>query len=388
VSASLEPSAPKDRGQRWSALLALLAEHGRLSVSQVSSELEVSESTVRRDFGELAAQQLVTRTHGGVVATSVAYELPARYKSALANDDKQRIARAAALMVDPGTVVGFNGGTTTSATARHLAARGDLARSSDRPAITVVSNALNIASEMVLRPFIRCVSLGGVARPESYEQSGPLAAMVLEQLWLDTLILGVDALSATDGASCSHDGEAGISSRMVRRADRVIAVVKAYTTRVGSGPFPTELIDADGEKLRAVGAEFGTTTGRPRRCGWYDAVIARYAARVNGVTDFVLTKLDVLSGFDRIPVCVAYRLPDGRVIDEMPMTQTDFHHAEPVYEEFPGWREDISTIREFDDLPKNARAYIEALQAMSGVPFSVVGVGPARDQTLQLRPLA
>ena len=121
-------------------------------------------------------------------------------------------------------MVGFNGGTTTSATARQLAARADLARSSDRPAITVVSNALNIASEMVLRPFIRCVSLGGVARPESYEQFGPLAAMVLEQLWLDSLILGVDALSASDGASCDHDGEAGINSLMVRRADRVIVV--------------------------------------------------------------------------------------------------------------------------------------------------------------------
>ena len=214
----------RDRGQRWSSLLGLLAAHGRLSVSQVCAELGVSEATVRRDFRELAAQQLVTRTHGGVVATSVAYELPARYKSALADDDKERIARAAALLVAPGSVVGFNGGTTTSATARQLAARADLASSSARPAITVVSNALNIASEMVLRPFIRCVSLGGVARPESYEQSGPLAAMVLEQLWLDTLVLGVDSLSATHGASCDHDGEAGINSLMVRRADRVIVV--------------------------------------------------------------------------------------------------------------------------------------------------------------------
>lgn len=226
---------PRDRGQRWSALLGLLAEHGRLSVSQVGAELGVSEATVRRDFGELAAQQLVTRTHGGVVATSVAYELPARYKSALADDSKQRIARAAALMVDVGTVVGFNGGTTTSATARQLAARGDLARSTERPAVTVVSNALNIATEMVLRPFIRCVSLGGVARPESYEQSGPLAAMVLEQLWLDTVILGVGALSANDGASCDHDGEAAINSLMVRRTARVIVV--ATGDKVGRRSF-------------------------------------------------------------------------------------------------------------------------------------------------------
>jgi len=225
----------RDRGQRWSSLLGLLAAHGRLSVSQVCAELGVSEATVRRDFRELAAQQLVTRTHGGVVATSVAYELPARYKSAMADDDKERIARAAALLIAPGSVVGFNGGTTTSATARQLAARADLASSSDRPAVTVVSNALNIASEMVLRPFIRCVSLGGVARPESYEQSGPLAAMVLEKLWLDTLVLGVDALSATHGASCDHDGEAGINSLMVRRADRVIVV--ATGDKVGKRSF-------------------------------------------------------------------------------------------------------------------------------------------------------
>ncbi len=192
----------------------------------------------------------------------------------------------------------------------------------------------------------------------------------------------VTSSNATAGGACTGSGIGPT------RIDRVIAVVKAYTTRVGSGPFPTELEDADGEKLRATGAEFGVTTGRPRRCGWYDAVVARYAARVNGVTDFVLTKLDVLSEFDRIPVCVAYRLPDGSVISDLPMTQTDFHHAVPVYEEFPGWREDISKARDFDDLPKNAQKYIEALQEMSGAPFSVVGVGPARDETLQLRALA
>jgi adenylosuccinate synthase len=192
----------------------------------------------------------------------------------------------------------------------------------------------------------------------------------------------VTSSNATAGGACTGSGIGPT------RIDRVIAVVKAYTTRVGSGPFPTELNDADGEKLRAVGAEYGVTTGRPRRCGWFDAVIARYAARVNGVTDFVLTKLDVLSAFDRIPVCVGYRLPDGTVLDEMPMTQTDFHHATPVYEEFPGWRDDISGARAFDDLPKNAQRYVEALQQMSGAPFSVVGVGPARDQTLELRSLA
>ena len=191
----------------------------------------------------------------------------------------------------------------------------------------------------------------------------------------------VTSSNATAGGACTGSGIGPT------RIDRVMAVIKAYTTRVGSGPFPTELENADGEKLRAIGAEFGVTTGRPRRCGWYDAVIARYATRVNGVTDFVLTKLDVLSEFDKIPVCVGYKLPDGRVIDDMPMTQTDFHHATPVYEELPGWREDISHVREFDDLPKNAQRYVEALQEMSGAPFSVIGVGPARDQTLQLRSL-
>ena len=166
----------------------------------------------------------------------------------------------------------------------------------------------------------------------------------------------------------------------------MIAVVKAYTTRVGEGPFPTELFDADGERLRAVGGEFGTTTGRPRRCGWYDVPIARYAARVNGVTDFVLTKLDVLTGFERIPVCVGYDV-DGERVDEIPLTQTGFHHAVPVYESLPGWTEDISAARSLDDLPTNARAYVDFLEERSGAPMSVIGVGPARDETIVVRPL-
>ena len=163
------------------------------------------------------------------------------------------------------------------------------------------------------------------------------------------------------------------------RIDRVMAVVKAYTTRVGEGPFPTELLDADGEWLRQQGFEFGTTTGRPRRCGWYDAVIARYAARVNGVSDFVLTKLDTLTGREKIPVCVAYDV-GGTRYDEMPMTQTDFHHATPVYEELDGWSEDITGCRSFDDLPKNAQRYVKVVEAMSGAPISAVGVGPERSQ--------
>lgn len=163
--------------------------------------------------------------------------------------------------------------------------------------------------------------------------------------------------------------------------DRVIAVIKAYTTRVGSGPFPTELFDDAGEYLRKQGFEFGTTTGRPRRCGWYDAPIARYAARINGVTDFVLTKLDVLSGLEKIPVCVAYDV-NGVRHDEMPVNQSDFHHATPIYEEFAGWSEDITGARTFAELPKNAQDYILALEAMSGSRISAIGVGPEREQVV------
>ena len=162
------------------------------------------------------------------------------------------------------------------------------------------------------------------------------------------------------------------------RIDRVIGIVKAYTTRVGAGPFPTELFDESGEFLRKTGFEFGTTTGRPRRCGWYDAPIARYTARINGVTDFVMTKLDVLTGLERIPVCVAYDV-DGERFDELPVSQSDFHHATPIYEEFPGWSEDISGARTFEDLPQNAQDYVLAIEAMSGARISAIGVGPGRD---------
>ena len=182
----------------------------------------------------------------------------------------------------------------------------------------------------------------------------------------------VTSSSATAGGAVTGSG---IGPTAV---DRVIAVIKAYTTRVGAGPFPTELFDDDGEFLRTKGFEFGTTTGRPRRCGWYDAPIARYTARINGVTDFVLTKLDVLTGLEKIPVCVAYDV-DGIRYDEVPVNQTDFHHATPIYEYFPGWTEDITGARSFSDLPKNAQEYVTALEKMSGARFSAIGVGPARD---------
>ena len=190
----------------------------------------------------------------------------------------------------------------------------------------------------------------------------------------------VTSSNATSGGAATGSGVAP------NRFDRVIAVVKAYTTRVGSGPFPTELHDESGEFLRTKGFEFGTTTGRPRRTGWYDAPVARYSARINGVTDFVLTKLDVLTGLEVIPVCVAYEV-DGVRVDEVPVSQSDFHHAVPIYEEFPGWSEDITGARNFEDLPKNARDYVLAIEAMSGSRVSAVGVGPDREAIVVLHDL-
>ena len=165
------------------------------------------------------------------------------------------------------------------------------------------------------------------------------------------------------------------------RITRAIGIIKAYTTRVGAGPFPTELFDEMGEQLRTTGGEFGVNTGRPRRTGWYDAVMARHASRINGFTDYFLTKLDVLTGIEQIPVCVAYDV-DGVRHDEMPMTQTEFHHAKPVYEFFDGWKSDISGCRSFDELPKNAQVYVQALEEMSGAKIWGVGVGPGREQTV------
>ncbi|MEW1909836.1 adenylosuccinate synthase [Kitasatospora sp. NPDC085895] len=187
----------------------------------------------------------------------------------------------------------------------------------------------------------------------------------------------VTSSNPTSGGACTG---AGIGPTKI---DRVIGILKAYTTRVGSGPFPTELLDEDGEALRRIGGERGVTTGRDRRCGWFDAVIARYATRVNGLTDFFLTKLDVLTGWEQIPVCVAYEI-DGRRVEELPYNQSDFHHAKPVYETLPGWSEDISKAQTFADLPKNAQAYVKALEEMSGAPISAIGVGPGRTETIQI----
>ncbi|MBO3734218.1 MULTISPECIES: adenylosuccinate synthase [Glycomyces] len=175
----------------------------------------------------------------------------------------------------------------------------------------------------------------------------------------------------------------GIAPQKITTA---IGIIKAYTTRVGSGPFPSELFDEFGEFLLKKGGEYGVTTGRRRRCGWFDAVLGRYAVRVNGVTDLFVTKLDVLSELERVPICVAYEV-DGERVDEMPMTQTDVHHAKPIYEYHEGWFEDISHCRKFDELPAAAQSYIERLEELCGARVSVVGVGPGREENIIRHPM-
>ena len=190
----------------------------------------------------------------------------------------------------------------------------------------------------------------------------------------------VTSSSPTAGGACAGSGIGPA------RITKVVGILKAYTTRVGSGPFPTELHDQWGEHLRKAGGEVGVTTGRDRRCGWFDAVIARYATRVNGLTDIFLTKLDVLSGMERIPVCVAYDV-DGVRHDEMPMTQTEFHHAKPIFEWLDGWWEDIGDAKTVGDLPASARRYVETVEELAGAPVAAVGVGPDRTQTIEIHPL-
>ena len=193
-------------------------------------------------------------------------------------------------------------------------------------------------------------------------------------------------------SSCCAGGAATGTGVGPTAINKVLGIQKAYVTRVGEGPFPTELRfaenggsdqeAADGELLCMEGHEYGVTTGRKRRCGWFDAVIARYAAEVNGLTDVALTKLDVLSAFDTIKVCIAYEC-EGQRYDYFPMQQSVLFHAKPIYEKLPGWKGiDISTCRSFEELPKNARNYVEYLETLSGVPVSIIGVGPDRDQTI------
>src|ERR1019366_9331792 len=186
----------------------------------------------------------------------------------------------------------------------------------------------------------------------------------------------VTSSSPTAGGACAGSGIGPT------KITKVIGIVKAYTTRVGAGPFPTELTGAQGDWLRKTGMEYGVTTGRPRRTGWFDAVIARYATRVNGITDYFLTKLDVLSGLERVPVCVAYDV-NGARHGEIPMTQTEFHHAVPVYEHLDGWWGDISSATSFGHPPRTAQASVRAREEMVGAPFAGTGRGPRRAQPLQ-----
>jgi adenylosuccinate synthase len=190
----------------------------------------------------------------------------------------------------------------------------------------------------------------------------------------------VTSSNPTAGGACTGTGVGP------NRLDRIIGIAKAYTTRVGEGPFVTELFDEDGERLRAEGGEFGATTGRPRRCGWFDALVVEQAAKINGFTDIFLTKLDVLSGWDRIPVCVAYDI-NGVRSDVWPMASNDLADAKPILEYLPGWSQDITGVRRFEDLPANCQAYVNRLEELVHCRISGIGVGPGRDESIIVNPL-
>ncbi|MFD7611568.1 DeoR/GlpR family DNA-binding transcription regulator [Streptomyces sp. NPDC059828] len=221
------------RDARWKELLELLVERGRLDVDETAAALDVSAATIRRDFDQLAEQQMLVRTRGGAVVHGVSYELPLRYKTSRRAAEKQRISAAVAALIAPGTTVGFTGGTTTTEVARALAARTDLASGS--PALTIVTNALNIANELAIRPQFKIVVTGGVARPQSYELVGPLADGVLSQITLDIAVLGVDAFDAEHGAAAHDEAEAAINRLLCERAGRV--VVAADSTKLAARAF-------------------------------------------------------------------------------------------------------------------------------------------------------
>jgi DeoR family transcriptional regulator of aga operon len=231
------------RDARWKSLLELLVERGRLDVEEAAAELSVSAATIRRDFDQLAEQQMLVRTRGGAVVHGVSYELPLRYKTARRATQKQRIAQAVAQLVAPGEAVGLTGGTTTTEVARALAVRADLAVAS--PALTVVTNALNIANELAVRPQFKIVVTGGVARPQSYELTGPLADGVLGQITLNVAVLGVVGFDALHGAAAHDEAEAAINRLLCERAERV--VVAADSSKLGHRAFAricgTEQVD-------------------------------------------------------------------------------------------------------------------------------------------------
>src|SRR3954463_13776499 len=220
---------------RWSALLEMLTRDGRIEVESAAEELSVSAATIRRDLDELARQQMVTRTHGGAVINAIAYDLPLRYKAARKAPEKERIADAAAGLVKAGAVVGLNGGTTTTEVARALATRADLSSGGAETAVTVVTNALNIANELVVRRHVKLVVTGGVARPASYELIGPLATELLAEITLDHVFIGVDAIDSVHGATAHHEGEASINRALARRAQQVVVV--ADSSKLGKRAF-------------------------------------------------------------------------------------------------------------------------------------------------------
>ncbi|MGW7437681.1 DeoR/GlpR family DNA-binding transcription regulator [Streptomyces sp. NPDC054849] len=221
------------RKERWQALLDLLVERGELEVEPAAEALGVSAATIRRDLDQLAEQQLLVRTRGGAVLHGVSYELPLRYRTSRRAAEKRRISEAVAALVSPGEVIGLTGGTTTTEVARALAGRADLAQGS--PALTVVTNALNIAGELVIRPQFKIVLTGGVARPQSFELTGPLAEQVLGQLAVDTAVLGVDGFDPADGAATRHEDEASVNRLLCERARRV--VIAADSSKLGVRAF-------------------------------------------------------------------------------------------------------------------------------------------------------
>ncbi|MFJ9213921.1 DeoR/GlpR family DNA-binding transcription regulator [Streptomyces sp. NPDC102264] len=220
---------------RWSALLEMLTRDGRIEVDAAATELAVSTATIRRDLDELARQNMVTRTHGGAAINAIAYDLPLRYKAARNAPEKGRIAQTAAGLVRAGAVVGLNGGTTTTEIARALSARADLTSNGAEASFTIVTNALNIANEMVVRRHVKIVVTGGVARPASYELVGPLATELLAEITLDQVFLGVDAIDVTHGATARHEGEASINRALAQRAQQVVVV--ADSTKLGQRAF-------------------------------------------------------------------------------------------------------------------------------------------------------
>ena len=249
------------RHDRLSGMLEVVGERGKVAVEELSDELGVSTATVRRDLDHLAEQQLLTRTRGGAVANHISYDLPLRYKSARNAPEKSRISRAVAMLAEQGSVIGLNGGTTTTEIARALATRSDLEHRPGRPALTVVTNALNIANELAVRQHIKLVVTGGVARPRSFELTGPLATAVLGDMSMDLLVLGVDAVDAVGGAFAHNEGEANINRLMVERSERV--VVAADSSKLGRRAFAricsigkVDVLATDGDTPAALRSAF------------------------------------------------------------------------------------------------------------------------------------